>query len=503
MIGPTKLRAIAAALTLAALTASPGMPSALAATPSVTDAKTPVTLEVNEGQLIRLQSAATSVFIANPEIADVSVKSQRLVYVFGVKSGETTLYAVDRNDRVIASIRIEVNHNLSRLNEGIDRLVSNGEVDAISIDGAIVLTGNVRDSVDAENARRLAARFIDEDKEEVINQIRISAPNQVNLRVRIAEVSRTVIKQFGFNWDAGYRNDDIVFGIATGDNPIVPQNLPIDNVVEFDPPGSLSPPAVPFPSPFQDLNDTFLTRQTPGIDEYFFGGMFGNWDLNNLIDAMASDGLVTVLAEPNLTALSGETASFLAGGEFPIPVFEDGGITIIFKEFGVSLAFTPTILSGNRISMRVRPEVSSLTTAGGVELANFVIPGLTTRRAETTVELASGQSFAIAGLFLDNSIQNLRQLPGLSNIPILGQLFDSDRFERRETELVIIVTPYLVKPTDQRIPLPTDGFVKRPKVAVRSGNLAETPYAPQTVPLNDGSPLAQNAKAGQAGFIVE
>ena len=402
MIGPLKLRAIVAAFTLAALSASPGMSSALAATTSVTDAKTPVTLEVNEGQLLRLQSAATSVFIANPEIADVSVKSQRLVYVFGVKSGETTLYAVDRNDRMIASIRIEVNHNLSRLNDGIDRLVSSGEVEAISIDGAIVLTGNVKDSVDAENARRLAARFIDEEKEEVINQIRISAPNQVNLRVRIAEVQRNIIKQFGFNWDGGYRNnDDIVFGLATGDNPIVPQNLPIEDVVEFDPPGSLTPPAVPFPSPFDTLNDTFLTRQTPGLDEYFFGGMFGNWDINNLIDAMASDGLVTVLAEPNLTALSGETASFLAGGEFPIPVFEDDGIVVIFKEFGVSLAFTPTVLTGNRISMRVRPEVSQLTSAGGVELANFVIPGLTTRRAETTVELGSGQSFAIAGLFRD------------------------------------------------------------------------------------------------------
>jgi pilus assembly protein CpaC len=153
--------------------------------------------------------------------------------------------------------------------------------------------------------------------------------------------------------------------------------------------------------------------------------------------------------------------------------------------------------------MRVRPEVSQLTTAGGIELQNFVIPGLTTRRAETTVELASGQSFAIAGLFLDNSLQDLRQLPGLSSIPILGQLFDSDRFERRETELVIIVTPYLVKPTDKRIPLPTDAYVKRPEVAVRSGNFAETPYAPQTVPLNDGSPLAQNTRAGQAGFIVE
>ncbi|MDH3476502.1 MAG: type II and III secretion system protein family protein [Rhodospirillales bacterium] len=474
----------------------------MAATTNVTEATSEVSIEVNEGQLVRLEAAATSVFIANPDVADVSIKSQRLVYIFGQKPGETTLYAVDRNDRMIASIRIQVNHNLSRLNQSLDALVTDGNVDAISVDGGIVLTGNVLDPVDAENARRLAFRFIDEKKEEIINQIKVTAPNQVNLRVRIAEVQRNITRHFGFNWDAGFRNNDMTFGIATGDNPVHVNNLPIRQVTDIDD-ATLSPAAVPFGSgPLEELDQTFITRQTAGIENLFFGGAFGNWDVNNLIDALATDGLVTILAEPNLTALSGETASFLAGGEFPIPLVEDGSVKVEFKEFGVSLSFTPTTLTQNRISMRVRPEVSQLSTAGQVEISNFVIPGLTTRRAETTVELASGQSFAIAGLFLDSSLEDLRKLPGLSSIPILGQLFDSDRFERHETELVIIVTPYLVRPVKGPLPLPTDPYVKRPEVAVRTGNTAQSPYAPQTIPLNDGSPLAQNS-AAQVGFIVE
>jgi pilus assembly protein CpaC len=177
-------------------------------------------------------------------------------------------------------------------------------------------------------------------------------------------------------------------------------------------------------------------------------------DLNALVDALAREGLVTVLAEPNLTAVSGETASFLAGGEFPIPVAQDqseGGttITIEFKKFGVSLSFTPTVLSENRISMRVAPEVSALTNEGAVQIGGFTIPGLTTRRAETTVELASGQSFAIAGLIQNSTQHDYTKVPGLGDIPILGELFKSDSFNRTETELVILVTPYVVGPVSQ------------------------------------------------------
>jgi pilus assembly protein CpaC len=221
-----------------------------------------------------------------------------------------------------------------------------------------------------------------------------------------------------------------------------------------------------------------------------------------MVEALSQDNLLTILAEPNLSALSGETASFLAGGEFPYWVRDNDSTVVLFKDFGVSLSFQPTVLSGGRISMRVRPEVSELSDQGSVTLGGFSFPGLRTRRAETTIEVASGQSFAIAGLLLDSSQERLRGFPGLADIPILGELFQSDRFQRNETELLIIVTPYLVSPINGRFPLPTDKFVKGPPETQTLRNLAEAPYAPDVIPLNDGSPLAENP-SGRPRFIVE
>ena len=427
----------------------------------------PIQVEISEGRLIKLSAPANSVFIANPDVADVAVKSPRLVYIFGKKTGETTLYAVDRNDRLIASLKVEVSHNVSRLNDVLSSFVSSGAVEAVSIDGAIILRGYVNDPADAENARRLAERFIDEE-EDIINRIAVAGPNQVNLRVRIAEVERAVVKQFGFNWEIAYQNADIFLALATGGTP-------------FD---------IPF------LRDG-STDNALGV------GDVGNFDINGLIDALAQDSLISILAEPNLTAMSGETASFLAGGEFPIPVVEeDGRVTVIFKEFGVSLAFTPTVLSRDRISMRVRPEVSELSSAGAIQLQGTILPGIRTRRAETTIEVASGQSFALAGLLQDTSEEALRGTPALQEVPVLGELFKSDRFERNETELLIIATPYLVQPTNQRLPLPTDPFMKQDPSAPRGGFLAGVPNAPATIPLNAQIPLAQNSDI-RAEFIVE
>ena len=505
--GLRNLRGLAAALAVALMSAAAAMTAPVSAAETPGDSKS-IEVELNEGRLVRLRSAANNVFIANPEIANITVKSTRLIYVFGVRTGETTLYAVDRNDRMVANLSVRVVHNLSGLNDNLKKMVSSGDVRAFSVDGGIVLSGAVSDSQDAENARRLAQRYVGGEKEDVINRIKVISPNQVNLRVRIAEVQRNIIKQFGFNWDLGYRRgDDFTFGVASGDNPIVPNNLEIDGLVDLPGNETLSPEAVPFSSAAglafaEDLDATFITRGTPGIENYFAGSSFGGFDINTLVDTLVTDGLVTVLAEPNLTAMTGETASFLAGGEFPIPFIEDDGIVITFKEFGVSLAFTPITLNANRISMRVRPEVSQLSTQGQVVISGFTVPGLTTRRAETTVELASGQSFAIAGLFLDNSLQDLRQLPGLSNIPILGQLFDSDRFERRETELMIIVTPYLVTPTDGQIPLPTDGYVAASNRVTPARNLARAPYSPHSIPLRTEGAVAQRT-GPSGGFLLD
>jgi pilus assembly protein CpaC len=278
-----------------------------------------------------------------------------------------------------------------------------------------------------------------------------------------------LIRQFGINWDVAVETGSIAFGIATG-NPT-------------------------------NVAGSFLTRQA-GVNNSFFRATPGDLDLNALIDSLASDSLITVLAEPNLTALSGETATFLAGGEFPIPVsVDDGEIGIEFKEFGVSLSFTPTILSGGRISMRVRPEVSQLSTNGAITLQNLVIPALSTRRAETTVELASGQSFAIAGMMLDQREQRASQVPGLSDIPILGRLFDSDRFQKNETELVIIVTPYLVRPVSDRslLAVPTDTyFDARPARGPR--RMSASPR--QLVPLASARGQ-RSGLIGPAGFRID
>ena len=459
----------AAALSLAAFSSAP-----VAAAELIPTAGETVSIEINEGNLVRLERPAAAVFVANPEIAEVAVKSPRLIYVFAKKPGETTLYAVDQKEAVVANLRLIVTHDISRLSEGLTQMVPLGQVTAQSVDGAIVLTGAVATAAEAEDARRLAARFIG-DGGEVINRLQVTAPNQVSLRVRIAEVSRNALRQFGINWEALADVGDFTFGLATG-NPI------------FGP-----TQAVPGGGVVQPL----LTRAN-GVNNIFGSYTTNDVDINTLIDLLAEDNLIAILAEPNLTALSGETASFLAGGEFPVPVPDDDGIAIEYKKFGVGLAFTPTVLSANRISMHVSPEVSQLSNEGAVRIQDISVPSLTTRRADTTVELASGQSFAIAGLLQNNSSYDHTRVPGLGDLPILGDLFKSDRFNRQETELVIIVTPYVVKPIDDpaAVALPTDAVI-----GPAGRRVAHDKAGPATGSQTTISPAPGLAGAG--GFVVE
>jgi pilus assembly protein CpaC len=292
----------------------------------------------------------------------------------------------------------------------------------------------------------------------------------VQLRVRVAEVSRDVLKQFGINWDALLSSGNFMFGLATG-NPVVAAG-------------------------------TFLTRNN-NTNSLFGSFRNGALDINGLIDAMDDEGLITVLAEPNLTSMSGKPATFLAGGEFPIVVPGDNDrVTIEFKQFGVSLAFTPTLLGQNRISLHVNPEVSQLSNTGAVELGGFSIPALTTRRAETTVELGNGQSFAIAGLLQNDIRHDIDKFPGLGDVPVLGTLFRSDRFQRNETELVIIVTPYLVRPVDEPVlATPGDGY-KAPNDIERilQGRL----HSAQLHPGRGGPQGPQGQRlTGPIGFVLE
>ncbi len=383
----------------------------------------PIELEVNTGGLVRLDRPAATVFIANPDIGDVQVKSPSLVYLMGKKPGETTLYAVDADERVLAGIPVTVVHSLGRLQQAVQAAHPDVRVELQSVGDAIVVDGSVPTAAVAENVRRLAARFVDKDGE-IINRLSVTSPTQVNLRVRVAEISRTIEKQLGFNWDAAGSIGSFAFGLGT----------------------------------FNPFNTNVVT------DALAASVQSGRWDVNVLIDALEDEGLVSILAEPNLTAMSGETASFLAGGEFPILVPQGTNrITIEFKKFGVSLAFTPTIVDEGRISLRVQPEVSELSNNGAVSIpiagGALTVPALTVRRAETTVELGSGQSFAIAGLLRNNVADAVHKFPGLGDLPIIGALFRSDRFQRNESELVIIVTPYLVRPAPTAsLAAPNDGY---------------------------------------------
>jgi pilus assembly protein CpaC len=431
----------------------------------------PIVLEVNKGTLIRLTASAATVFIANPDIADVQVKSPSLIYLSAKAPGETVIYAVDASDSVLLNSPVRVEHDMSRLRSSLRELAPGERISAESVDGNLVLTGIVSDAGKADKARALAASIAGEVKgSQVINRMTVATPNQVSLHVRVAEVSLTALSAIGVNWH------------KLGSNLIINTNNPttITNVI--------------------------------GSNEIIIGRMFSQ-AISATVDALAQEGLVTDLAEPDLVALNGQTASFLAGGEFPVPVAGSSSatngvptITVEFKSFGVSLAFTPTIIDAHHLNLRVRPEVSALSSVGAVSVplsADQVvtIPALTVRRAETSVELGSGESFALAGLLQHTAEQDISKVPLLGDIPILGALFRSNRFQRNETELVIIVTPYLVNPVETRLAAPTDGLIhpSDPQQVFFSGTYRQGLPPPARGPLNAGG----GGLIGPGGFRLD
>jgi pilus assembly protein CpaC len=378
-----------------------------------------LTLEVNKGTALKLPGPASTVFVAAPDIADVQVRSPNMVYVFAKKPGDTVLYAVDGNDRVLLNTIVRVTSPFSRVKGALDAIHPGNGVIFDNQGDTIVLSGTTRSAVVAEDARRLALQHVNNQASKVISNIRVDAPNQVQLRVRVAEVQRDSLKRVGINWQN--INNIALFGIGIGLGGFAVRTI---NTQGVPPTGALA----------YQSNDN---------------------SLNALIDLLATNGQATILAEPNLIAMSGETASFLAGGEVPLIVPQGGTlvgtVTVQYKQFGVSLGFTPTII-GERINLKVAPEVSELSPVGAVSVpltstAVVTVPAIRTRKASTTVELASGQSFAVAGLMSQTGSQDIQKFPWLGDIPVLGSLFKSDRYQRSETELVIIITPYLVEPT--------------------------------------------------------
>lgn len=378
-----------------------------------------INVNLSKGKLVRLPVPAANIFVADPNIADVQVPSSTSLYVIGKNAGETTIYALDESGEPIMATTVTVNFDLAALRSLIDSEIPGNHIKLRPVPNGLVFDGSVSTPQDVTHALSVAEAFTGNGK--VINRMSVSMPTQVNLRVRVAEMSRDVAKQLGFNWEAVFNDGGFNFGFITGQ------------------PGD-----------------------APNPDLIFGGVTKGHYDILGVVDALAQQGVVSSLAEPNLTAVSGETASFLAGGEFPIPVATDrDGIVIEFKKFGVSLDFTPTVLSPERISLKVRPEVSELSDAFSISNNQITIPGIEVRRAETTVELASGQSFAIAGLLDNRSDSNLAKVPGIGDLPVLGPLFQSSQFKRNESELVIVVTPYVVEPIKiaaEEIPTPLDGY---------------------------------------------
>jgi pilus assembly protein CpaC len=451
----------------AALALVPG-PARAQADTVLQDAEGGIALGVGKGTLVRLPRAVSDVFVANNKIADVQVKSPSQIYVFGVGGGETSLYATDAGGKVVYSANVRVAQNIDQIKSMLGMTMPSAAIEVTPMNGMVLLTGTVANPSEVEEATRLTQAFVGE-KTTVVTKLKTAMPVQVNLQVKIAEVSRGLLKEFGVNLLSRDATNGFQFGISRGRNigTIGPTDLSgfptLDASNLFGlPAGSLSLPFDPRSGQFLFGGTSYNFANIPGSSTTLnLAGKLLGLDIAAAIDLLEQDGVISVLAEPNLTALSGETASFLAGGEFPIPTLDgNGGIDVQFKEYGVGLAFTPTVLDGNRISMRVRPEVSELTDEGSVRLNNFVIPALTTRRAETTVELGSGQSFMIAGLLRNRTNNSTDKTPFLGDLPIIGALFKSDRFQRNETELVIVITPYLVKPMSAaQVRLPTDGYL--------------------------------------------
>jgi pilus assembly protein CpaC len=426
---------------------APAIPAAAQSRSQATAARPSETLNLSQGTstLVRLAEPMSDVFVASDGVADVQVRSSTQLYILAKGRGETTIYATNKAGRTIYAANVRVGSNLGSVDEMLRLAMPEANVQATPMNNLLLLTGTVNSPDDVAEAQRLVQAYIG-DGTQVVSRIRSATPLQVMLKVRIAEVSRSALKNIGvniLNRDSSGAGGSL-FGIGRGDPGTI-------NVVKgpADPLTNVAP---------ETVTGATFKNLTGGTTLGLFGRLFG-MDVLGTLDLLQTEGLSTTLAEPSLSALSGETASFLAGGEFPIPVSQgNSAVTIEYKQYGVGLAFTPFVLADGRISMRVRPEVSEISDAGSVRLNGFVVPAMVTRRAETTVELGSGQSFMLAGLLSNRNSNSIERTPFLGDLPILGALFRSAGYRRSETELVIIVTPYLVRPISGQLALPTDGY---------------------------------------------
>ena len=398
-----------------------------------------INVAVNKGVLVDFSVPVTEVRVANPEIADVAVTGPRQILVSGKSFGSTQLVAwVDGDQQAVFDIAVDL--DMQRLQASIRSTVPRARVQANSVLDTVVLAGTVPDAEAAQSIMEVASIF----STKLVNHMRVAGVQQVMLRCTVAEVNRSATRQLGFNgWMAGDNLHDM-FAVSQLDG-INPVNI-----------GAAADALVTAPIPFLTDQNGLALSPTPTLS---LG--FPRVQMQVFVQALRENGLLKVLAEPNLVAVNGQQASFLAGGEFPIPVPQRDSVTIEYREFGVRLQFTPAVLSDNTIRLHVAPEVSEPDYSSAVTLSGYVVPGLTQRRVDTVVELAPGQTFAIGGLLSETVRGVSRKVPGLGDIPVLGALFSSVEYQSSETELVVLVTPELVEPLspDQITYVPGTGLV--------------------------------------------
>jgi pilus assembly protein CpaC len=489
---------------------------------------TKVSLGASKSLLVQFPFELRDVLVSDPDKLDAVVQSSNRVFLIAKKVGQTNAFFFDTQGKQILTLEVSVGADLSALDDLIRRFVPGASVKSEMAGNAIVLTGLVRTPIDAARAGDLAFQFAlanrsaisspsdalnssfessttvdrgnvkseaqgksgaggSKKSDLVINLLAIEGEEQVMLKVTVAEVQRSILKQFGINLGALIQSGN--FSTA-----ILSQNaLPLTAAAGL---GNLPIPGVNKDGLLQ-LNTTTTSGsyENSGADTIY---KTGNNQIAAALRAMERDGLVRTLAEPNLTAVSGETAKFLAGGEFPVPLVDSTGkMSVQFKEFGVGLAFTPVVMSEGRISLKIETEVSELSDNGAVTLNSIRIPALKKRQAKSTVEMPSGGSLALAGLISEDTRQNIDGFPGLKDVPVIGTLFRSRDYTRNETELVVIVTPYVVRPAARKdLARPDDGLAAATdRKANFLGHLNRV--------YGRGAELPPGGLRGEYGFIVE
>lgn len=474
--------------------------------------------------IVELPTDARDVLVTNPQVADAVLRSPRRIYVLGVAAGQTDAVFFDAAGRRILSLNVRVDQDVGALAETLARVLPGSSVHVEAINDSVILTGQVASASDSDRANQVAARFVSKP-EQVLNMLSLTGKDQVMLKVRVVEMQRNIIKQFGVNTSAvlgqiggvqynfsnaaSYAINNGLVGGMSGGYSLDTTQQPV-----------LQMPCVPGDYSHMCPTVVHSAADAANYKAAQLANVVGSSGLNKAaatLQAFERVGLVRTLAEPNLTAVSGESAKFLAGGEYPVPVGQDttGRVTLDFKPYGVGLGFTPVVLSGGRISLKVSTEVSELTSIGAYSLTQtnsttsggttsttsaptLVVPGLSVRRAESTVELPSGGSLMMAGLLQEKTKENLDSLPGMNALPVLGALARSRDFQSGETELVVLVTAYIVSPTSpNKFQTPVDGLqVASDAETLLLGRLNKAYKAPAAA-------TAGRSYQGPVGYVIQ